>query len=589
MPKLDAPQKHRRGVSIQVTKLEAPKAHKRSVSTTQLVVNGDDFSRLLGNTEAGTTLLEKVCCGGECCVDGSKISGPCNLPVNVPQNAAFLSLNISVGALSLDTDLISTEALPEQNISFAALPMSDARSNHKSTVLTNPPEFVQPHPPYQPFNAKVQDARELSKAGAAKRTYHFELDVTDYPDGGGIDFKVGGAVGIMPANDTAVVNDIFDCLGVPSFVRDKPVLLRTSAGRWPTMWGEDEPREMVTTRRELLTWCTDLTSIHPTKAFLRVLAEHAKDSSEQKILMYLASNQGQGAYCDLRAGPPVTVAQLLHAFPSAQPPLPALFTVLKQLTPRFYSLSNDPHVSSIRNGTSGRRFIEMAVTAHAFDSWNGSEAKGLGSGYMERVANKIIDSKAAGTYESAPVHLSMFRGLMANPLSQQFVDNGPMVLIGVGVGVAPFRGMIMNRMRTSNCANKVWLIQGVRDSTVDELYAGEMGDHEMDIKRVVQSRKQQPTPGESRYVQDEVRQQADVVWDVINAHDGRVFVCGNKGMGKGVFEALIDVAERKGGLNREEAEQFWLKKEQDQQYITVSHTHSPALQTTLLITTQETA
>ena len=161
---------------------------------------------------------------------------------------------------------------------------------------------------------------------------------------------------------------------------------------------------------------------------------------------------------------------------------------------------------------------------------------------------------------------------MANPLSREFVSDGPMMLIGAGVGMAPFRGFILNRLKNANCANKIWLVQGVRDSSLDEIYSGELGSHERDIKHVVQSRKARVDKGEAKYVQDEVRLQADVVWFVVNAVDGRVFVCGSsQGMGEGVRQALIDVAMAKGKLNREQAEQFWEKKREDGQYIEVCY------------------
>lgn len=48
-------------------------------------------------------------------------------------------------------------------------------------------------------------------------------------------------------------------------------------------------------------------------------------------------------------------------------------------------------------------------------------------------------------------------------------------------------------------------------------------------------------------MQEEVRHQADLVWFVINAVDGRMFVCGpGEGMGEGVEGALVDVAMAKG-------------------------------------------
>ncbi|KLU91402.1 hypothetical protein MAPG_09922, partial [Magnaporthiopsis poae ATCC 64411] len=119
------------------------------------------------------------------------------------------------------------------------------------------------------------------------------------------------------------------------------------------------------------------------------------------------------------------------------------------------------------------------------------------------------------------------------------------------------------RLKTANCANKVWVLQGVRDSLVDEIYSGEWGVHEDEVKRVVESRR-----GEGRYVQEEVRAQADLVWYIINSVDGRVFVCGSsRGMGEGVEEALVEVAMQKGNLGRKEARKFWDLKREVGQYI----------------------
>jgi sulfite reductase alpha subunit-like flavoprotein len=451
-------------------------------------------------------------------------------------------------------------------VSFTPVPSTE---EHASAVFEHPPAFVQPHPPYSVFSAPVINARELTKPGAEKRTFHFDLDVTDYPDEGGVDFKVGGAVGICPPNNMDLVDAIFNILGVPKFIRDKAVILRTIGGRWPTIWGEEKPRELVTTRRELLTWCCDVESTPPTKPLLRLLAEYAEDACERKILMFLTSAEGQGAFCDLRTGPHITFLQILHAFPSSRVPLPELMSVLKQLMPRFYSLSNDPHVSSSREGLGNRRSIEMAVSIHETPDWQKGIRTGVGSGYMERVAEQFMGAKLQdATFQ---IKVPMFRGLMANPLSREFVSDGPMMLIGAGVGMAPFRGFILNRLKNANCANKVWLLQGVRDSQVDELYRGELGTHESDIKRVVQSRKPNRLMGESKYVQEEVMHQADIVWFVINSVDGRVFVCGSsKGMGEGVHDALVHVSIEKGGLNRKEADLFWQGKKDGGQYITVS-------------------
>jgi sulfite reductase alpha subunit-like flavoprotein len=366
----------------------------------------------------------------------------------------------------------------------------------------HPPAFVQPHPPYDVFSAKIFSARELTKPGAEKRTWHFELDVTNYPEEGGVDFKVGGAIGVLAPNDPAMVEELMDLLSIPRFTRDRPVVIKTTTGRWPTVWGDEMARELVSTRRAILQWTTDIQSYPPTKPILRLLAEYATDENEKKILTYLISNEGQGVFCDFRTGPHITINQLLNAFPSSKPPLDYLLSVLTQLMPRFYSMSNDPHESCVPvEGCT--RLIEIAVSVHETPSWRGGFRTGVGSGFFERQALAFTSAEARG--EKPDLRIPMFKGLMANPLAREFVSDGPMLLIGAGVGIAPFRGFVQRRLKNANCANKVWVLQGVRDSLVDELYSGEWGVHEDEVKKVVQSRR-----GEGRYVQEEVKNQADL-------------------------------------------------------------------------------
>jgi len=575
---------------------------KRRASTSLIASSAEDIQKLLGDGTTGTKFLQKYCCGGGCCMVQRipiNTSRPGLLDINVPNNDAFSALKLKLGGLTLETPLTNLVDLHPTTVTLETLSKTDPTIlERRISSDIHPPDFVQPHPPYAVFSAPLFHARELTNPGAEKRTYHFDLDITDYPEEGGVDFKVGGAVGICPPNDREEVDQVFDLLGIPRYLREKPVRLRTTSGRWPTIWGEEEGRELLTTRRELLTWCSDISSMAPTKALIRLFAEYASAEHEKKILSFLCSAQGQAAFCDLRTGPFVTLSQLLLAFPSSKPPLEKLFSVLPQLMPRFYSLSNDPFESFSRGSHSGRKLIETAVTIHEIPDWTGRHRLGLGSGFLERMAQRFTSNP------SEPLRIPMFRGLMANPLSREFNSDGPMMLIGAGVGMAPFRGFILNRLRNANCANKIWLVQGVRDSMLDELYAGELGHHEKEIKKVVQSRvsnldvrpppvsefddgvidEQHTEEGKGaivvseekkaivgKYVQDEVRLQADIVWFVINAVDGRVFVCGStKGMGEGVEEALVDVAMEKGGLNREESKRFWEEKKAGGQYIAVS-------------------
>ncbi|KAK1760914.1 putative methionine synthase reductase [Echria macrotheca] len=544
----------------------------RRASTRLIAQSPADVQRITGES---TTQLIKRCCGGGCCLDVK--SNKKNLdyePVAFPDNDAFRSLALKIDAIP--TTLSNVCDLPQQTVFLESL---STPSGGKSTTVADvansldkiglddldttiqPPTYVQPHPPHHVFPARIHNTRELTGQGAEKRTFHFDLDITNYPDGEDVEFRVGGAIGVTAPNEQPMVDEVLDLLMVPRFLRDKPVRVRTTGGRWPTVWGDDTARELITTRRDLLTWCADIQSYPPTKQLLRVLAEHATDETERKILLFLCAGEGQGVFCDFRTGPHVTLVQLLHAFPSSKPPLDVLLSTLQQLMPRFYSLSNDPHDSYENRDGKQRRLIEIAVTVHETADWRSGSRTGVGSGFFQRQALRFLEMQEKG--ETPELYIPMFKGLMANPLAKQFISDGPMLLIGAGVGIAPFRGFVQRRLKTASCANKVWVLQGIRDSLVDEIYSGEWGVHEDEVKRVVQSRR-----GEGRYVQEEVKHQADLVWYIINAVDGRVFVCGSScGMGEGVENALIEVAMTKGNLEREEAKQFWDLKKEAGQYI----------------------
>ncbi|KAK2736071.1 FAD binding domain-containing protein [Colletotrichum kahawae] len=567
---------------------EEPQPPRRRRASTRLIAQSPaDIQRITGES---TAELIQRCCGGGCCMKlGKKKEGVEYEAVTFPDNDAYKSLALKIG--EIPTTLTDIAEMPEQTVFFepvarpavnvpsptdsaiflgADTPKDDLatlQSKFKDFTLDGidttrePPKFVQPHPPYHVYAARIDSTRELTKPGAEKRTYHFDLDITSYPGEEDMDFRVGGAIGVMAPNDKACVDDVFDALMIPRFIRDKPVLMKTTRGRWPTVWGDDQAREMATTRRDLLTWCSDIQSYPPTKQLLRILAEYAADPNEQKLLTYLCAAEGQGVFCDFRTGPHVSLSQLLNAFPSSHPPLDLLLSVLNPLMPRFYSLSNDPHGAYKTRDGKVHRLIEIAVTVHETADWRRGLRTGIGSGFFERQAQRWLKAKADG--ETPEVYIPMFKGLMANPLAKQFVSDGPMLLIGAGVGIAPFRGFVQRRLKTANCANKVWVLQGIRDSLVDEIYSGEWGVHEDEVKRVVQSRR-----GESRYVQEEVRNQADLVWYIANAVDGRVFVCGSsRGMGEGVEDALVDVAMQKGNLEREEAKKYWELKKEAGQYI----------------------
>lgn len=195
--------------------------------------------------------MEKVCCGGGCCFLESLDQDSTNRLwklVPVPDNAAFRSLQLKLGSLTLNTKLTKTTGLPERTVSFS--PLAPNVQPRRSTVNREPAEFLKPHAPYDVFSANVHHARELTKSGAEKTTFPFDLDVTDYPaEGGDVDFVVGGAIGVCAPNSDELVTEVFSLLGVPTYIRDMPVMLHTKKGAGQP-YGATRCRESLQQREE---------------------------------------------------------------------------------------------------------------------------------------------------------------------------------------------------------------------------------------------------------------------------------------------------------------------------------------------------
>ncbi|KAK9366082.1 hypothetical protein V1509DRAFT_631222 [Lipomyces kononenkoae] len=564
------------------------------LSSTQLTPVATDFTRAftalaVADPQLNLDAADSECCGGGCCIlsttamtpgystPSSEPGTPVPTPfssVDFPTTRAFESLSLPLSKITRTTRLQGVPSLPLSNIEIVwpAAVLQDKKHVFDHFAA---PTYLKPHYPYDVHNVPVLAARLLTGPGAIKRTYHFDLDVTNYPDEmEGVDFRVGGAVGICPPNDPVLVDNIFRRLGVLERDSNLEITLVTKGGRWPTIWGEDKPRRLLTRMREILTWTVDLNNGVFSKDLVRVLAEYSTNKSERMILSWLCSRQGQSTFCNLRSAPyPPTLLQMLSAFPSSSPPFAHLVSVLPTQMPRFYSLSSDPIHDTLtekvdknptktacgeRERVSSVRKIEVAVTVHeAVENWHEEPAVRLGncSAFLERVAHSTMTNQN--------VTVPMFRGLQANPLAREFRHDGPMLLIGAGVGIAPFRGFVQRRLKNANCKNKVWVLQGCRDSLVDELYAGEWGIEGCDIRKVVESRS-----GTKKYVQDEVIDQSGLVWSIISHPEGRVFVCGSsKGMGRSVDAALKAVAMKEGNMTAEGAIEFWKEKERAWQFI----------------------
>lgn len=266
----------------------------------------------------------------------------------------------------------------------------------------------------------------------------------------------------------------------------------------------------------------------PSKQVLKTLAElYTTDEAEKTRLQLLgnSSEAGWAAYNEYVKTPQRTIREILEDFPSCKPDVGHLLELLKDMAPRYYS------ISSSFNAHPGMVHITAVVTDYV-----------TGTGRRHRgICTTFLASLEAGN-ATIPcfVRTSTFR-LPRSPKT-------PLLLIGPGTGIAPFRGFLQERrflIENGKEVGECMLLFGCRARDVDFLYEEELQEH-LEVGSLTKlvtafSREQE----KKVYVQDKIGDLAEEIWAIISA--GSVYVCGDaKYMAKDVHKALREVASKFG-------------------------------------------
>lgn len=342
--------------------------------------------------------------------------------------------------------------------------------------------------------AQFRSARPLNRAGSAKDTRQVVLNLY----GAGLRYQTGDSIGIMPANCPATVASIIEALDA-----DPDTEVDTAgAARLPL--------------REALSHACDIG--RPSDEAVEVLASRARDPEQSQRLQALAEGY-PGAEPD-----GADLLELLTVFPSARPPLQELIAALAPLQPRLYSIACSPLVHGGE--------VHLTVAAVRWEK-RGRARKGIASCFL---AERAEQATTMPVFVQPPAH--RFRP----PES----DDTPMIMIGPGTGVAPFRAFLQER-RENGAKGRNWLFFGDQHRATDFLYEDELTAWHKDglLARLdVAFSRDQP---ERIYVQQRMREQSARLWRWIN--DGAyIFVCGAKAMGRDVETALAAIVARQGGM-----------------------------------------
>ncbi len=265
-----------------------------------------------------------------------------------------------------------------------------------------------------PAMATVLSCRRLNKPGSQKETWHVELNVATR----GLDYAVGDSFGLFPTNDPALVDAVIKALGAPA---DFPI-----GGR---------------TLRECL---LDGVSLSPAPDMLFQLFSYITGGERRQKARALATGDDPDGDAES-----LDVLAAIEKFPGVRPDPEAFIEALDPLQPRLYSISSSPKLDPRR--------VALTVDAVRYDIGNRRRI-GVASTYLaERVK--------PGTTVKIYVQKAHAFALPADP-------SVPIIMIGPGTGVAPFRAFLQERWATQ-APGRNWLFFGHQRSNYDFFYEDE--------------------------------------------------------------------------------------------------------------------
>lgn len=348
-----------------------------------------------------------------------------------------------------------------------------------------------------PFPAKILEARRLSGAGSSKRVFHLELDLS----GSDLVYEPGDSVSVVISNQPALVDQLIDALGVRS---------------------DDEFSAIDGSVRAALT--NDLEIRLPTRHLVEVVAAAAGSEELSRVLSYDHEKMERWLWAQ-------DALDILRRAPAGSVDPNEFLGALGPLAHRTYSISSSPLVRAEQVG--------LTISLVQYEQGN-RRHHGAASAYLE----KCIE-------ESAPVDIF----LSPNPTFRSPAAESPIIMIGPGTGIAPFRSFIQHRSE-QGATGESWLFFGDRTSVDDWLYKEEMlaAVERGLLTRLTTafSRDQQV----KRYVQHEMLAASKEFYAWMEA-GAYIYVCGDmKSMAKDVELALLEIVTRESGRSLGEAKAF---------------------------------
>jgi sulfite reductase (NADPH) flavoprotein alpha-component len=363
----------------------------------------------------------------------------------------------------------------------------------------------------RPSSSRLLRNVRLNRTGASKDTRSFALATGE----SGLEYEAGDALGVWPTNCPELVDELL-------------TLTRLDANANVQVSGIGDMRladalgshfEIARPSHDALAFIASRTHDGGLKALLA-------DDRKADLKTWLWGQQ---------------LADVLHEYPATMS-ADELLRVLKRLQPRLYSISSSPKVHAGE--------VHLTVAAVRYDNGR-RKRKGVSSTFLaDRASEAAVPVFVQKSAHFRPPHHG----------------DTPMIMVGPGTGVAPFRGFLHER-RARGDAGRNWLFFGEQHAATDFYYRDELENMQKQgfLNRfdVAFSRDQH----EKVYVQDRMRENGASLWSWLQ--DGASFyVCGDASrMAKDVDAALRDVVATHGAMSDEKAAEYVSALTREKRYV----------------------
>lgn len=346
----------------------------------------------------------------------------------------------------------------------------------------------------KPLQTQLLTNQKITGRHSEKDIRHIEIDLEE----SGLIYQAGDSLGVWFKNSPELVEGLLEKTGI------RPT---------DTVEINDEKQSI----QSALEQTYELTQLHP--AFVQDYAEltnqaelRAIASDAEKLQAYITDRQ---------------IIDVIHEYPTTLT-ADALISTLRKLTPRLYSIASAQ--------AEVEEEVHLTVGVVEYEAY-GFHHLGGASGHL----SQLQPGAEISVYVEASDH---FR-LPTNP-------DTPIIMIGPGTGIAPFRAFVQERAATEATGDN-WLFFGNPHFTEDFLYQTEwqtwMDEGILTRIDLAFSRDQ----AEKIYVQHRILEQAEELWNWMN-RGAHIYICGDESrMAKDVHQALLAVIEEQGNQTPEQA------------------------------------